>query len=104
MELSSSRRLQSKGLVIRFAICKLSDMKNTSPLYANLRALGISRPYASQISGGSRKPSLGLALRLYREFGTKIGPLENKTKREIETLERANDLLGPAMGVEAVAT
>lgn len=68
-------------------------METSSPLYANLRALGVSRPYASQISSGKRTPSLTLALRLYKEFGDQIGPLKNKTASEIQTLEQANDLL-----------
>lgn len=68
-------------------------MKSASPVYDELRGLGVSKPYASQVASGRRKPSLNLALRLYKKCGTKIGPLKNKTNAEIRTLELAHGLL-----------
>lgn len=70
--------------------------ERTNPLVAQLRGIGVSSPYASQIAGGTRKPSLPLALRIWRELGVKLGPIDGKTEDEIETLERASELLSGA--------
>lgn len=50
-------------------------------------ALGIARSYVTQIRGG-RAPSLALALRIHRELGVKLGPIEGASKTEIAALER----------------
>jgi transcriptional regulator with XRE-family HTH domain len=50
--------------------------------------LGVSKGHASEILRGEAAPSQKLALRIYRRFGVKLGPLVHATKTEIETLER----------------
>lgn len=56
--------------------------------YARLVAIGIPRPYASQIARSIRKPSLRLALKIFRETGLKFGPLIGATTKDIEAAER----------------
>lgn len=68
-------------------------MRDTPTLYKQLRDLGISRSYASQIANGHRTPSLALSLRLHERFGVKVGPMVDKTDSEIRTLRRASHLL-----------
>jgi transcriptional regulator with XRE-family HTH domain len=52
------------------------------------RAMGISRPFASQVLTGARSMPRKLAIRIYRWKGVKLGPIEDATHQEIETLER----------------
>jgi len=63
-------------------------MSNSTPLLKKLVALGVSQPYASQISRGVRTPSLRLAIRIYRELGVKLGPIAGASSAEIRTLEK----------------
>ena len=63
-------------------------MDQALSLYADLKGIGISSSYASQISRGDRTPSLALALRIFRELGVKLGPLVGASKSEIAALER----------------
>lgn len=63
-------------------------MNNEPSLCKQLSAIGISAPYASQISRGVRSPSMALALRIHREIGVKLGPIAGATKAEISALER----------------
>lgn len=67
------------------------DTDNPS-LLKRLRAIGVSASYASEIASGSRKPSLSLALRIYRETGEQVGTLVGKSKHDIAVLERAQRL------------
>lgn len=57
-------------------------------LYDRLKAMGLSKPYASQLARGQRRPGLVLAIRIWRETGAKLGPLALMTRHEIERLER----------------
>lgn len=57
-------------------------------LARRLVGIDISRPYASQLASGDRKPSLTLALRIYRELGLQLGPLEGAEPDEIAALEK----------------
>ena len=57
-------------------------------LAARLRAIGVSPGYASQIVNARRRPSLSLALRIYRELGERLGPLDGATPAEIRAMER----------------
>lgn len=51
-------------------------------------AVSISVPYASQILAGRRQPSTGVAVRIFREFGVKLGPIANASESDIAALER----------------
>lgn len=63
-------------------------MMNASTIYTKLVNMGVSKAYASQIANGKRKPSLAMAIRVFRKIGLKIGPLEGASKRDIEAAER----------------
>jgi hypothetical protein len=82
------------------AVCKESGMTNgkQNPVITQLRQIGVSGPYASQLTTGARKPSLRLAIKIFREVGLKLGPLEGLDAKEIRTLEAAHKL-----GMERVA-
>lgn len=69
----------------------MPDAKNASLTAADLRKLGISKPYAHQLASGSRKPSLAMALRIHDALGAKLGPLETATSAEIAALRRLAD-------------
>jgi transcriptional regulator with XRE-family HTH domain len=69
----------------------MSRTKN--PLVAQLREMGVSGPYASQLASGQRRPSLRLALRIFDALGVKLGQLAGKTDAEIATLRRASSIL-----------
>lgn len=60
-----------------------------SDLYQGLLGMGITKGYASQLARGERKPSMALAIRIYRAIGAKIGPIENLPKSAIVSLEKA---------------
>lgn len=49
--------------------------------------LCISRTYATQLRNG-RAPSVAVALRIFRAFGLKMGPIDGASKSEIAALER----------------
>lgn len=51
-----------------------------------LCSINVSRSYASQLSNGQRKPSQKLAIRIFRETGMKLGPIQDATDDQIETL------------------
>lgn len=63
-------------------------MSDSTPLLKQLVALGVSQPYASQISRGVRTPSLRLAIKIYRKIGVKLGPIATASSAEIRTLEK----------------
>jgi transcriptional regulator with XRE-family HTH domain len=50
--------------------------------------LGVSKGHASEILSGEAAPSQKLALRIYRRFGVKLGPIAHLSGRDIDTLER----------------
>lgn len=57
-------------------------------IYERLVAIGVSKPYASQIANGYRKPSLHLALKIFRETGLKLGPLFGASEDDIASAIR----------------
>lgn len=63
-------------------------MAENSPLIKQLRGIGISAPYASQLASGNREPSLYLAIRIYRKLGLRMGPIAKRSDEEIRLLER----------------
>jgi hypothetical protein len=63
----------------------MDDNKLRDPAVA--ATLSISRTYVTQIRNG-RPPSVAVALRIFRAFGLKMGPLVGASKAEIATLER----------------
>jgi hypothetical protein len=56
-------------------------------LYHALKALGLSRSYASQLARGMRLPGLPLAIRIWRQTGEKLGPIAGLGRAEIARLE-----------------
>ena len=72
--------LQTLGLALRFAVCKLVPMTPTDLS----KSAGISVPYASQILSGERKPSLKLAVKIYDATGQAFGALHGLSSKEIE--------------------
>lgn len=52
--------------------------------------VGISLPYASQILGGTRPPSMPLAIRIYRKTGRRFGPIVDVAEEDIDALERVH--------------
>lgn len=61
---------------------------NASPLKAaDLRAIGISKPYAHQIARG-HSPSVTMALRIWRGTNVKLGPIAGLSDEEIAVLEK----------------
>jgi hypothetical protein len=50
--------------------------------------MGVNRSYAWQIANGKRAPSQKLAVRVFRETGLKIGPVEGLSDEEIAVLEK----------------
>jgi len=50
--------------------------------------LGISKGHASEILSGNAAPSQRLAIKIYRRFGLKLGPIAHATAAEIGTLEK----------------
>jgi plasmid maintenance system antidote protein VapI len=76
-----------------FALCELWGMQNTILEIDDLRAgdlvgrIGVSRSYASELLSGKRTPSLGLAVKIEREFG--ISPSAwPRTRRTAEVLDQ----------------
>jgi transcriptional regulator with XRE-family HTH domain len=65
-------------------------------LNSKIVALGVSKSYASQLAAGIRVPSLGLALKIYRSIGVKLGPLAGASKTEIAALEKVANREGAA--------
>jgi len=59
----------------------------TKQLYGELRRMGLSPAYSSQISRGNRPPSLPLAIEIYRKVGLKLGPISEATEAEIDALD-----------------
>lgn len=52
------------------------------------RACGISVPFASQVITGAKSLPRGLAIKIWRTFGVKLGPIAAATDDEIDVLER----------------
>jgi hypothetical protein len=61
-------------------------------LARKLREIGISESYASLIANGRRKPSDRMAIRIWREAGIKLGPIEAASDEEIEVLAKVRGL------------
>jgi hypothetical protein len=57
-------------------------------LYQELKTLGLSPSYASQIAHGRRLPGLQLAIRIWRALGLKLGPVVGLSGAAIARLER----------------
>ena len=57
-------------------------------LYRQLKTLGLSASYASQIAHGRRHPGLRLAIRIWRACGLKLGPMAGLRGAAIARLER----------------
>lgn len=51
-----------------------------------LCSIKVSRSYASQLSRAKRRPSQKLAIRIFRETGMKLGPIETATDEQIKAL------------------
>lgn len=58
--------------------------------------IGIDRAYLTNIVNGSRKAPLSIAIAIFKETGLQLGPLAGKTKRDISTLERAQQITSAA--------
>lgn len=61
-------------------------------LAERLRGIGISKSYASQIANGRRKPSDEMAIRIWRQAGIKLGPIQSASDEEIEVLAKVRGL------------
>jgi len=48
--------------------------------------VGVGRSLAYMLANGSRAPGLGLAVRIYRATGHKLGPLKDATPAQIKAL------------------
>jgi hypothetical protein len=53
-----------------------------------LRGIGISKSYAHELANRKRKPSDVLAIRIFRETGLKLGPIEHAADDDIDALAR----------------
>jgi hypothetical protein len=51
-------------------------------------AMGISRPFASQVLTGVKPMPRALAIRIFRWRGVKLGPIAAATDEDIDVLER----------------
>ena len=49
---------------------------------------GISKGHASQILSGDKEPSVGLACRIWRKTGVKLGRLKTADDSDMAVLER----------------
>jgi hypothetical protein len=66
-------------------------METASPSFAlQLQAIGIANGYSYDLANDRRKPSVKLALRIFRETGRKLGKLEGLTDDEIAVLAKAH--------------
>lgn len=83
--------MKTRLLDVELALCKLRGMHELTPTRLS-NAVGISVPYASQILTTARTPARPLALRIYREFGLKLGPIAHLSDEDIETLARIEGL------------
>jgi hypothetical protein len=63
-------------------------MKKPQSLNQKLVGIGVPPSYASLIATRKRSPGLQLAVKIYRELGIKLGPIENATPAEISAIER----------------
>jgi hypothetical protein len=88
--------LQTLALASEFAICKLSGMRETSPVYNKLVESGVDKGYASQLASGARTPSLKKSIEIFRATGLKLGPIQFATDEAIDSLS-----LGLAPGAPA---
>ncbi len=48
----------------------------------------LSEGYSHDLARGKRRPSLKMALKIYRGAGVKLGPIEHANEADIEALER----------------
>lgn len=60
------------------------------------RSCSISVPHASLILAGKKVPSHGLAVRIFRATGIKMGPIVDASEEEIAVLERFHATSAPA--------
>lgn len=56
-------------------------------LAEQLRSIGISESYASQIANEKRAPSMPLAIKIHRQLGLRLGPIKHATEDQIAALE-----------------
>ena len=77
-------------------MCELIAMSEALTISALRDATGISKSYASEILNGQRKPSAGLACRIFRKTGHKIGPIAGLSADQIEAVERGLNALAAA--------
>jgi hypothetical protein len=49
------------------------------------KALGVNKSYISRAVSGGLKP--GLAVRIYRKWGIKLGPIADATPKQIDAIE-----------------
>jgi hypothetical protein len=80
--------LQHFGVAASFAICNINGMADTPTPTALAKALGISVPYASQLISTARPWPVSLAIKAFRETGTRFGPITAASDDEIDVLER----------------
>lgn len=59
-----------------------------SLLAKRIRQAGVSEGYSHDLARGNRRPSLSLAIRIFRTTGLKLGPIANAADTDIEVLER----------------
>jgi len=50
------------------------------------KALGVDKSYVNRALSGGLKPAL--AVRIYRKWGHKLGPIEGATASQIDAIER----------------
>jgi transcriptional regulator with XRE-family HTH domain len=67
-------------------------MAKPKSLTAQLHEVGLSQPYASQVANGKRRPGMETALTIYRKLGIALGPLAGKSKADIATLAKAQQI------------
>lgn len=56
--------------------------------YLRLVAMGVPKPYASQIARGVRRPSLRLAVKIFQATGLRFGPLVGLSEKDIAAASR----------------
>lgn len=83
--------LRISPLAETFAICEVVLMAE-APSYVDLAdKAGISRSYAHQILSTTRKPSLPLAIRIYRKTGWRPSNIADLSGDQIALLEQMSE-------------
>lgn len=59
-------------------------------LAKRLQGIGVGKSYAYMIASGDRTPPMPLALKINRELGVKLGPLEYATDEQIAVLSQVH--------------